>query len=335
MTINNTTIQTSLDALAVGRTSSNPFVIVFEDRNPGVTDIQYPIQKLWLNTTTNEVFLLKNFTTSAGILSANWIHFAGDSILESLTGDTGTNPVFPNASNNINTFGTANQITVTGDAANNTLTWSLTNGTAAAKFDIDAHTAPGTDPVVPSNAGVVTITGAQVASATIGANVIRTDSLAANTFTIEIQRSTNNATTNSTLNGVCHFKSADFNVDSNGFVSLTGSAGFDWNIVSINTAMLVNNGYICVSPGGALTMALPSTASSTLGDIIEVVLDGATSWQITQAAGQSIRVSGSQTTVGVGGSITTTGTGDSIRLVYQATGRWNATPSPNGNLTVV
>lgn len=421
MTINNTTIPTSLDALSVGRTSSNPFVIVFENRNPGVTDIQYPIQKMWLNTTTNEVFLLKNFTTSAGIISANWIHFAGDSIVETLTGDTG-GPVFPNASSNINTLGTANEITVTGSPGTNTLTWSLTNGVAASSFgmqtgvatvvptsaglvtfngatvangthpvrtdgtgvntmalevqlsddiastdatkvglaafssaqftvdgngwvqlvggtgpalqkiNVDAHTGPGTDPVVPDATGLVTMTGAQVATGIIGANVIRTDSLVANTMTIEIQQATTSAAKDTTLNGVAHFKTSDFTV-SEGFVSLTGSAGFDWNIVSTNQSMAVNNGYICVSPGGALTMALPSTVSSTLGDIIEVVLDGATSFQLTQAAGQQIRFSGSQTTIGVGGSITTTGTGDSIKLVYQQTGKWNCTSS-NGNLTV-
>lgn len=94
-------------------------------------------------------------------------------------------------------------------------------GGAATNIDVDAHTAPGTDPVVP-NAGNIIMTGAQVASGVVGTNVIRTDSLAANTVTIEIQRSTAVAATDITKNGVSHFNSNAFSVDANGFVSLAG-----------------------------------------------------------------------------------------------------------------
>src|SRR6202000_829257 len=83
-------------------------------------------------------------------------------------------------------------------------------------------------------------------------NVIRTDSLAANTYTIQIQRS--QAVASSTIgdNGVSHFNSTYFTVDANGFVSLNGSgvgetitgntggalsptAG-NWNILGTSTA---------------------------------------------------------------------------------------------------
>ena len=91
------------------------------------------------------------------------------------------------------------------------------------KFAVDANTAPGTNPVLPSAAGQVTVTGAQVAAAAVGANVIRTNSLAANTYTIEIQRSAAVGASASANNGVSHFNSAQFTVDSNAFVSLKGS----------------------------------------------------------------------------------------------------------------
>jgi hypothetical protein len=98
----------------------------------------------------------------------------------------------------------------------------LGGGVAATNIDVDASTAPGTDPVVPNGFGNITITGAQVASGVVGANVIRTDSLAANTVAIEIQRSTAVGATDSTKNGVSHFDSAAFDVDANGFVQLNG-----------------------------------------------------------------------------------------------------------------
>lgn len=91
-------------------------------------------------------------------------------------------------------------------------------------FVVNANTAPGSNPVLPISSGgiqVVTITGGQVAASTT-ANVIQTNSLAANTFTIQIQRSAAVASTTIGDNGVSHFNSAHFSVDANGFVGLLG-----------------------------------------------------------------------------------------------------------------
>ena len=100
---------------------------------------------------------------------------------------------------------------------------SGSSGGGTVNIDVDAFTFPGTDPVVPDVGDTIVITGDQVASGVIGSNVIRTDSLAPNTFTIEIQRSTMNAASSLMLNGVSHYNDAQFSVDSSGFVSLAGS----------------------------------------------------------------------------------------------------------------
>ena len=101
---------------------------------------------------------------------------------------------------------------------------SSTGGGASLAFQVDAFTGPGTNPVVATGAGLITVTGGQVAAGTT-TNVIRTDSLAANTYTIQVQRS--QAVGSSTVgdNGVCHFNSSQFTVDSNGYVSLSGGGG--------------------------------------------------------------------------------------------------------------
>ena len=104
-------------------------------------------------------------------------------------------------------------------------------GGATTNIDVDASTLPGTDPVVPL-AGNIIVTGAQVASGVVGANVIRTNSIAANTVTIEVQRSSASASAMAALNGVAHFDSASFSVDANGFVALLGA---DEAIDSIGT----------------------------------------------------------------------------------------------------
>lgn len=96
-------------------------------------------------------------------------------------------------------------------------------GVAATNIDVDTSTPPGTDPVVPDGAGNIVMTGGQVAAGVVGTNVIRTNSTAANSLTIEIQRTTAAAGTNVAQNGVAHFNSTDFSVDANGFVSLSGA----------------------------------------------------------------------------------------------------------------
>lgn len=95
---------------------------------------------------------------------------------------------------------------------------------------VETATPPGTDPVVPDGSSVIDMVGAQVGAGTT-TNVIRTASLAANQVTIQVQRSSAQATSTVGANGVSHFSSDDFDVDSDGFVTLAAGSG---GITSIN-----------------------------------------------------------------------------------------------------
>jgi len=135
--------------------------------------------------------------------------------------------------------------------------------------NVDANTAPGTDPVVPNVSGVITVTGAQVAAGTIGANVIRTNSLAANTYTIQVQRANVSAATDSTLNGVAHFDSANFNIDANGFVTLDATVPITFSTDSgsatpaANTISIVGGEGIDTSGAGSTVTISGEDASTT------------------------------------------------------------------------
>lgn len=123
---------------------------------------------------------------------------------------------------------------ITTAGAGNTITITTMGGmTPVVSFNVDNSSAPGTDPVLPTVGGQITVTGAQVAAGVVGANVIRTDSLAANTWTTEIQRSTAVAASASLNNGVSHFDSAQFTVDANGFVTITGPAPNPFAVLNI------------------------------------------------------------------------------------------------------
>lgn len=208
------------------------------------------------------------------------------------------------------------------------------SGPAITGVNVDTNTPPGTDPVLANASGEITVTGAQVAAGVIGANVIRTDSLAANAYTIEIQRSTAVGATDSSNNGVCHFDSADFTVDANGFVQLAASSGFTWNEVVVMgpTSMVANNGYVA-NNAGLVTLTLPVTAA--FGTVIRVAGKGAGGWIISQNAGQTIHFGSSDTTPGVGGSLASTLQYDSVELLCTVADTEWTVLSVIGNLTVV
>ena len=118
-----------------------------------------------------------------------------------------------------------------------------------------------------------------------------------------------------------------------GTIDLAAASGVSWSTITANQALAIEHGYICVSPGGALTLSLPPVSS--VGNIIEVTLDGATSFSISQGASQSIRLGNNTTTVGVGGSLSSSQQGDSLRMVCSVANlKWNVVSSM-GNLTVV
>jgi hypothetical protein len=116
-------------------------------------------------------------------------------------------------------------------------------------------------------------------------------------------------------------------------ITIAVNSGLTWQTISSNQSLTSGNGYFCVAPGGALSLILP--AISFLGDEIEITVDGATSFTITQRAGQSIRLGNVTTTSGVGGSLSSTQQGDAIRMICQTANlKWNVM-SAEGNLIII
>lgn len=118
-----------------------------------------------------------------------------------------------------------------------------------------------------------------------------------------------------------------------GSITINGvGSGLTWTAVGAGGALAINNGYICTG-GAALSFSLPAT--SAVGSVISLILDGSTSWTVTQAAGQQIRFGAVQTTAGVGGSLASTAQGDAIYMVCSVANlKWNVF-SAIGNITVV
>jgi hypothetical protein len=154
---------------------------------------------------------------------------------------------------------------------------SLVAASLVESLVVDTFTAPGTNPVLSNSSGQIGITGGQVAAGTT-TNVIRTDSLAANTYTIQIQRSQAVASSTVGDNGVSHFNSTYFTVDANGFVSLNGSG--------VGETITGNTGG-ALSPTSGNWNILGSGSITTSGSVstLTVQLTGLTNHAIQVGAG--------------------------------------------------
>lgn len=73
---------TYIVANALGTTE--PFIEVFDKRDPTPNDNNYPIQKRWFNYLTNTEWILVNFTNVGGLLKANWVQIAGGAMGEGI-----------------------------------------------------------------------------------------------------------------------------------------------------------------------------------------------------------------------------------------------------------
>lgn len=198
---------------------------------------------------------------------------------------------------------------------------SMFNGLPVSSIDVDANTAPGTDPVVPTVAGVMGVSGAQVAA---GVNPIRTNSIAANSYQIQVQRSSAQAASTLTANGIAHFDSASFGVDANGFVTFTGSGGMSW-LDTAGGALAANTGYF-VTAAAAITLPL-TPAQGTIVEIVDQVGGGV----VVTAAGANI-IQVQNVASSAGGTSTSTQKGDALRLVFRTADlTWYCAPGAGGN----
>ena len=136
-------------------------------------------------------------------------------------------------------------------------------GGFARSVEVDANLAPGTDPVLPNSSGVITVTGEQIGSGGAGSNGVRTFSNAANTWSVQVQRSASTTVSTTALNGLSHYNSADFTVDANGFVSAIGG-GFARS-VQVDSSSAPGTDPVLPDGSGVITVTAAQAASGAAG----------------------------------------------------------------------
>lgn len=193
------------------------------------------------------------------------------------------------------------------------------NGVSASAFDVQANTAPGTDPVLPNASGVVQVNGTIIASHAIP---LRTNSLAANAYNIEAQYSNAAAADLGTNAGMCSFNNTQFSVSATGFVSsLSGTA--PW-LDSAGGALVNHTGYFATA---AAVYTLPAGVAN--GDMVEIV-DTVGGGVVVTASGADI-IQIQNVASSAGGTATSSQQGDSLRLSFRlADLTWYCCPGAGG-----
>jgi hypothetical protein len=107
---------------STGSASTSAFITVITNRAPTSSDVNYPISKRWVDTTLGKEYILINLTSVGGVTQAVWLNLTNGttSAVDTLSGNSGTNPVVPNGSGNINIYGDSTSIDI--NASTNQLT---------------------------------------------------------------------------------------------------------------------------------------------------------------------------------------------------------------------
>jgi len=138
-------------------------------------------------------------------------------------------------------------------------------GPAIDSIDVDFNTAPGTDPVVPSGTGVVSVFGNVVTNGTNAAAPVATHSRAANQLHIDVQLATavTGAPGDNDDVGLCSFDDTMFTVDGNGFVQLIGG-GLAFDSITVDNVTGPGVNPVVPSGAGLVTIAGAAVAAHSI-----------------------------------------------------------------------
>jgi len=164
---------------------ASPNLVAFphiEERDPSSSDTNYPLAKRWTNTLEDKVWELTHFTSSGGVLLANWELLNGGGGGGPLTFNTDVNSPANPVADELNVLGGNTEdndilgIRSDGSSGLNTLTVQLTNrltgdGTTVGASTINLITFPTTPPLADGTYFLdFIIVGYDVTDLTIGAS---------------------------------------------------------------------------------------------------------------------------------------------------------------------
>ncbi len=311
----NNPISNEVYSVATAYASTSAFINVVAARNPTPSDYQYPVQKRWINSATGLEYYLLNFTSTGGVVQANWLLLsAGTGVLLTLTGNFGP-PVSPIAGN-IFVQGDNSTITITGTFATATLIASVILPVNHSVLISNTSSIAGAGPNAAS--GIPLISQGVSADPIFGTVTVPGGGTGVTSFTPFVPITGGATSTGPLLQATTGFGTVGNVLTSTGSGSLptwqapSGGGQITWQDASGAFSALARNGYFITA---IATATLP--ASPTLGDTIEFITAAAGILTIKAPGTQFIAIA--QSTSSAGGTAVNTLQGDCITLVYRNT----------------
>lgn len=197
---------------------------VFQARAPTVNDVNYAVQQRWFNTATDQEYILIGFTSTGGLLQANWKAISTGGNVIDIEVPFGVTPIEPDVTGTITFTSLDSSVTITGSAANpnnNFIDFSASGSAVNAIKNIITDTGAGT----PLTGTTINLNSAAPFNTSTGPNAITITATDSTHGFISLQKAGSNNTTSTANNfGIAQFDATQFSVAS-GFVQLKGATG--------------------------------------------------------------------------------------------------------------
>lgn len=211
---------------------------IFEERDPTSNDIGPPwnVQQTWVNTLTQGIWVLETFSTSSGVVSAQWRALAP--IVTSTVAPTSSDYLYPLGQIWIDSVADLGYILL--NVTGTTATWENFSGSGVGIDSIIVSS--GTSPVVPDASGQITYTDGNGVGMTGGTNEITyamvspftgnftyTGTVSATTFDTNVAAAASTLTaTTWSADGTDTNISLNITPKGTGFISETKTASGQW-----------------------------------------------------------------------------------------------------------
>ena len=251
----------NLYGIGVGARPENVEVPHLDTRAPATSDVNYPVGKVWINTSGNAAYILTSLTSFNGAVTGNWQATGGGS---SAIATINTNaPV----GGNYTLAGTANQIAVAQSAG--TTTFSVPSS-------------PSFGGTVTSGTGFTATTGNITATAgAVSANTTVTAGTGVTATTGNITATAGAVSAGTTVTGGTGVTATTGNITATNGNIVLGTAG---NKISVATGANASAGTSAAMTAGAVTVATTAVTANSLIFAIPAALG-------TVAAPQAVYVS--------------------------------------------
>jgi len=153
--MSNAPVNNALYTTANGTTQSDVFFTFFADRDPTTNDINFPVNKRWINTTSGEEWILTGYVGNSGINTATWLQISQGSAQDIISlSDNDGNLAYPSLDtdvppNNIQIAGEIGEKNGTPFSTTTAGTNSITiNPMATARLIVDQNAGNGTNTTI-------------------------------------------------------------------------------------------------------------------------------------------------------------------------------------------